>query len=129
MDTGNIVRKHAEKEDTSGGDFTREVNQLHADLRDVAQIAEAMAKLEDDHSWLTFQRVLIEPTRERVKRDIERLTKELKDSPNNVSQIVYNEAFLEVLIVMSDFSKLRKKYAMEQQRIQERLKQLQKGNK
>ena len=127
MDTGKIVRDHAEKGDASGEGSTKELNQLHADLRDVAQIAEAMTKLEDDHSWLTFQRILIEPSKERVKKEIERLTKDLRNSPNNVSQIVYNEAFLEVLIVMSDFPKLRKKYVTEQQRIQERLKQLNKG--
>ena len=128
MDTGNIVRKQAEKDEVASGEgSTKEINQLHADLRDVAQIAEAMTKLEDDHSWLTFQRILIEPSKERVKKEIERLTKDLRNSPNNVSQIVYNEAFLEVLIVMSDFPKLRKKYVTEQQRIQERLKQLNKG--
>ena len=130
MDIGNDVQRKA-REDRSSvtEDATRQLSQLSADLRDVSQLFDALKGLEDIFEWQVFQRILIEPTKERVRKQIERLNKDLAKDPNAVSQLIYNNAFYEVLTIMSDFKSLRKKYAQEQVNLQGRIKKLEEQNK
>ncbi|MDE2233385.1 MAG: hypothetical protein KGJ90_04725 [Patescibacteria group bacterium] len=127
MDIGNDVR--AKKED---GD-TRVLVQTQADLREANILLESLAFLEDNFEWGQFKRILIVPSVEKVEKTLDELNaqvgsdaKEGKSNASIMSQIIYFQAFKDVLNTLTDIPKLRKKYSDEISRLKGRLKELEK---
>jgi hypothetical protein len=129
MDIGANVRGKVDKEEKEqaeklGDDTALALLRVEADLREAVLLTDALADLEDNFAWHNFQRILIEPALTKVKKEVARLNSELHNHPEHLSQLVYNNAFLEVLLVMSDFPAIRKDNLQKQKVLQGRVKEL-----
>ena len=131
MDIGIHVRGEIDKEEKerlkrTGNELVMTIARVEADLLEATTLTDCLKELEDDRNWYNFQRILIKPAIEKVKKEISEMNKRLAKEPEIVTQLVYNNAFLEVLTVMSDFEGIRKNNVEKQKSLQSRLKELQK---
>ena len=124
MDTARIVQKEAEKEIKE--DVSKEYGQLNADLRDAHQLLESFVNLEKNIDWQVLNRIILSPAIEQSQRNIDRYNKELRSNPAAASQLIYWNAFRDILTIMTDFKSLQKKWTLEIKQKSGRLKELEK---
>jgi len=126
---GEVEKEEKERLDREGDENAIVLSKLTADLNEAIKLTDSLKGLEDNNDWLTLQRILIQPALVKFKKEISKLNETLKDHPENVSQLIYNNAFLEVLTVMSDFEAIRKNNQKQQKVLQVKIKELQKKTK
>jgi len=126
---GKIDKEEKERIEKEGDDTAMQILRIQTDLREADKLVESMKALEENWDWQNFQRILIEPALEKVAKEVKRLNepKELQSNPQALSQLIYNNAFFEVLKIMSDFPAIRKDNVAKQKLLQGRIKELQKG--
>jgi hypothetical protein len=151
MDTGTMIQKKSDDQRRSEKDIERENNGralelLEKDLSESIKLCEAMDELNHNFAWISFQNILIQPARARVREQIEQLNEKLgkasipkgekghlemndTEKQQAIQQIIYNNAFLETLQVMCDFEHLIKMNRAEQAKLKIRIKDLEKRSK
>jgi len=151
MDTGTMIqgevnrqRKNQEELDSEGKG--RALEKLEKDLSESMKLCDAMNELQHNFAWISFQNILIQPARARVRAQIEELNEKLGkasipkgekghldmtdiEKQGVVSQLIYNNAFLETLQVMCDFEHLIKMNKAEQAKLKIRIQELEKRSK
>lgn len=124
MNNAIHVQKEAEKEQVE--DHAKEYNQINADLRDANQLLEAFVNLDKNIDWQVFNRVILLPATEQAQKMITRYNKELRQNPAAASQLIYWNAFHDIMTIMTDFKGLQKKWSFEIKQKSSRLKELEK---
>jgi len=119
-------KERLEKEDDSRA---MQILRMQTDLMEARKLCDSLKALQENWDWQNFQRILIEPALAKVAKEIKRLNepKELQSNPQALSQLIYNNAFFEVLKIMSDFEAIKKDNIEKQKLLQGRIKELSKG--
>jgi hypothetical protein len=129
MDIGTSVQRKVDSEEekrkeAEENDLGRALIRVEADLGEAMKLTDSLAELENHHAWLNFYNILLRPAREKVVKEIQEIQKDLKNHPEKVTQLVYNQAFLEVLTIMCDFENLRKDNLNHQKQLKVRIQEL-----
>ncbi len=136
MDIGTQIQDKADHDSNDAArqrksELNRALMVVETDLAEAVRLCEALKELEHNHSWITFQNILIQPALVKVRMEIEGLNRELgkkdvvPDEKNKISaQLIYDNSFYEVLMVMCDFEHIRKDNENRQKLLQGRIKEL-----
>jgi len=122
MDNAIHVQEEKKKMDTM--DYAEQHRHIIADIHDATRMLESFKGLAENVDWENYHLMLIEPTKEKVKKEIERLNNSLKDNPNAMGQLIYQNAFYDVLNTITDLPALRKKWSEEFRRLEARKKEI-----
>lgn len=122
MDNAIHVQKESEK--IKYGELQEQHRQITADIHDAASMLESFKELEESVAWDTYNLKLIQPTKEKVKSEIQKLNARLKDDPNAMGQLIYQNAFHDVLATITDIPAMRKKWSEELRRLEGRKKNI-----
>ncbi len=122
----NAIHVQKESELRNSENLAEQHRQICADINDTGVLLESFKELEKHIAWETYKLRLIEPTKEKVKKEIEKLNQRLKDDPNAMGQLIYQNAFHDVLSTITDLPAMRKKWSEEFRRLEMRKKEIEK---
>jgi hypothetical protein len=138
MDIGTDVQRKFDNDDASRNkearrEMERALMTVEADLTEAVRLCDALKELEDFHAWVTFRNIILSPSLTKVRKEIEDLNRELgkkdvkpEEKQKISAQLIYDNSFYEILLLMSDFEHIRKDNQNKQKLLQSRIKELNK---
>jgi hypothetical protein len=120
----NAIHVQKEQENSKYAEYQEQHRHILADINNVSRVLQSFKELEESVAWMDYYALLIEPAKEKVKKEIAELNSSLKDHPDALGKLIYQNAFHDVLATITDLPALRKKWSEEFRRLEGRRKDL-----